>query len=247
MPKSIGSEPYKKRTSHGMILGEGGVKMSKSKGNVINPDEIIKEYGADTLRVYEMFIGPFQQMIPWDTKGVKGIKKFLEKVWRLKDKVSSESRKSEKLISIINKTIKKVDQDIEQMKFNTAVASLMVLVNEFEQQQTISLKDYITFLTILNPFAPFLTEEIFEQLKISKMCYNQKWPKYNSKLIEEKIIDLIVQINGKVRDKIEVKIGISEEEAKEIVLKQDKIKKWIDDKKIKKIIFVPGKIINFVI
>jgi len=248
VPKIIGSEPYKKRTSHGIILGQGGVKMSKSKGNVINPEKVIKEHGADAMRVYEMFIGPFEQMIPWDTKGVKGVRRFLEKIWRLHDKVNYESRiMNYELNSLTHKTIKKVGEDIENLKFNTAVSALMILVNELEKQKEISSKSYSLFLILLSPFAPHIAEELWERAGFKGMCCEQKWPKYDSKLVKEKKITLVVQINGKVRDKIEVEADISEKQAKEIVLSRDKVLKYTKDKKIKKTIFVPGKLINFVL
>ena len=235
-------EPYKKRTSHGMILGQGGIKMSKSKNNVINPEEVIEEYGADTLRVYEMFMGPFEQAIPWDTKGLKGVRRFLEKVWKIKDKAG----KTDKLEGLVHKTINKVSKDIEQLKFNTAVSSLMVLVNEMEKQE-VSSRHYSLLLILLNPFAPYLTEELWEEMGFPGNCFSQKWPKYDSKLIKEKTITLVVQINGKIRDRIEVEAGISEEDAKKNALASEKVKKWIGSKKIKKVIFIKDKIINFVI
>jgi len=235
-------EPYKKRTSHGMILGQGGIKMSKSKNNVINPEEVIEEYGADTLRVYEMFMGPFEQAIPWDTKGVKGVRRFLEKVWKIKDKAG----KTDKLEGLVHKTINKVSKDIEQLKFNTAVSSLMVLANEMEKQE-VSSKHYSLLLILLNPFAPYITEEIWQELGLKGNCFSQKWPKYDSKLIKEKTITLIVQINGKIRDRIEIEAGVSEKDAKKNALASEKVKKWIGSKNIKKVIFIKDKIINFVI
>jgi len=257
VPKVIGSEPYKKRTSHGMILGKGGIKMSKSKGNVINPEEVIKEYGADTLRVYEMFMGPFEQMIPWDTKGVKGVKRFLERVWRLQEKINQKSKiknqnnklkfKNKKLESLIHKTIKKVSEDIEILKFNTAVSALMILANKMEKQKEVSKKDYSVFLTLLSPFAPHIAEELWQKMGFRGFCCQQKWPKYNPKLIKEEGITLVVQINGKVRDRVEVGVAISEREAREIIFKRPKVLKYIKGKEIKKTIFVPGKLINFVI
>ncbi len=267
VPKSIGSEPYKKRTSHGVILGEGGIKMSKSKGNVINPEEVIKEHGADTMRIYEMFMGPFGQMIPWDTKGVKGVRRFLQKVWQLSEKfqipldakrtprrVASKLQtnskfqiSNSKLKKLLHKTIKKVGEDIENLKFNTAVASLMILANEMEKQKEISLIHYSLFLILLSPFAPHLTEELWSQAEFKGICSTQKWPKYNPKLIKEEKIILVVQINGKVRDKIKVRADISETEAEKIALSQERVIKWIKSKKIKKTIFVPGKLINFVV
>jgi len=252
VPKSVGPEPYKKRTSHGIILGEGGIKMSKSKGNVINPDEVIKDYGADVMRVYEMFMGPFEQMIPWDTKGLKGIKRFLDKVWKLCSQFLSQEKKKRKgspeLEKLIHKTIKKVSQDIESLKFNTAVSSLMEFCNAWQiDRSALGKKDFENFLKIFAPFAPYLSEEIWHQLGYRKSIHKQKWPKYSPKLVKEKIITLVIQINGKVRDKIEVEAGISEEEAKKIALSQEKIVKYTKKKKIKKTIFVPDKLINFVV
>jgi len=257
VPRSIGSEPYKKRTAHGIVLGEGGIKMSKSKGNVINPEEVIKEHGADTMRVYEMFMGPFGQVIPWDTKGVKGVRRFLQKVWQLSGKFQNPNYKlqtnskfqisNSKLKKLLHKTIKKVSEDIENLKFNTAVASLMILANEMEKQKEISLIHYSLFLILLSPFAPHLTEELWSQAEFKGICCTQKWPKYNPKLIKEEKITLVIQINGKIRDKIEVETDITEEKAKELALSQENIIKWIKGKKIKKVIFIPGKLINLVV
>jgi len=248
VPKSIGSEPYKKRTSHGVILGKGGIKMSKSKGNVINPEKVVKEHGADAMRVYEMFMGPFEQMIPWDTKGVKGVRRFLDKAWRLQNKTNPEPKsQSPKLESLIHKTIKKVSDDIESLKFNTAISSLMILANQLEKQKEISEKDYSIFLILLSPFAPHIAEELWERANFKGLCCEQKWPKYNQKLIKEKKITLVSQINGKIRDKIEVKSDISEKEANKIASSRAKVLKYTKGKKIKKTIFVPGKLINFVL
>jgi len=249
VPKEIGPEPYKKRTSHGVVLAAGGEKMSKSKGNVVNPDDVIKEYGADTLRVYEMFMGPFEQAIPWDTKGVKGARRFLEKVWKMKEKVIKGKEKDISLLSLVNETIKRVSNDIETLKFNTAISSLMTLANEMDKREKITIDSYATFLVLLNPFAPHITEEIWQKIGLKGYCFQQKWPKIrNVKLLEkEKKQLIIIEINGKVRDKIMVKPDISEEEAKEIALSREKIKKWLKGKKVKMIIFVPNKLINIVI
>jgi len=248
VPKSIGSEPYKKRTSHGMILGEGCVKMSKSKGNIINPDDVIKQYGADTLRVYEMFMGPFEEAIAWDNKGVKGARRFLDKVWRLKDNVNQKSRiKNQRFKKLVHKTIKKVGNDIEHLKFNTAISCLMILANKMEKQENIPLKYYSLFLTLLSPFAPHLSEEIWSELGHKRSIFLQKWPQYDPKLIKEETFTLVIQVNGKVRDKIETDINISKKKAEKLALSQQKIKNWIGRNKIKKTIFVPKKLINFVI
>ncbi len=249
VPKSIGPEPYGKRTSHGIILGPGGVKMSKSKGNVINPSEIIKDVGADTLRVYEMFMGPFEQMIPWDTKGVKGARKFLEKSWGLQRKTVNSEQKTvnKELKNLLHTTIKKVDEDIENLKFNTAVSSLMILVNRLDKEKEISFDVYSKFLILLSPFAPHVAEELWERAGFKSLCSEQEWPKFQKKFIKEDKINLIVQINGRVRDKIEVEPGLSQKKAEGIAEKSNRVIKYIKSKKIKKIIFIKNKIVNFVI
>lgn len=247
-PNSVGPEPYQKRTSHGMVLGEGGIKMSKSKGNVINPDSVVKEYGADTLRIYEMFMGPFEQMIPWDTKGVIGSRRFVEKIYNLSVKKISSKKSDEKLKKVLHKTIKKVSEDIESMKFNTAVSSMMEFANAWQVSENgLDKKDLANFLKILSPFVPYVSEELWQLAGFKKMCCVQKWPKYNPKLIEEENILLIVQINGKVRDKIATSANISQKQAEEMVFKSAKIKNLVGDSKIKKVIFVPNKLINIVI
>ncbi len=249
VPQSIGSEPYKKRTSHGMVLGEGGVKMSKSKGNVINPDTIIKQYGADTLRIYEMFMGPFEQMIPWDIKGVVGCRRFVEKIWKLANgKELSTNIINTELKKQLHKTIKKVGEDIESLKFNTAVSSMMEFVNAWQvSKEELDKKSLSDFLKILSPFAPHLAEEIWASKGCKEMCCQQKWPNYDEKLIQEKDVLLIVQINGKVRDKIDAKAGLSQKEAEKLAVNSEKVKTLIGSSEIKKIIFVGGKLINIVI
>lgn len=248
VPNSLGSEPYKKRTSHGIVLGPGGIKMSKSKGNVINPDDIAKQYGADTLRVYEMFMGPFGETIPWDQKGIVGARRFLEKVYILVNTVKPQKSQNKESEFLINKTIKKVGEDIEAMKFNTAISSLMVLVNNFSEKPELLAKENIkSLLIILSPFAPHLAEELWQELRFKGLCSEQKWPQYDLKLIKQDKVLLIVQVNGKVRDKIEIASGANQREAEEIILQSLKIKNWIGQNKIKKIIFVPNKLINIVL
>jgi leucyl-tRNA synthetase len=229
-----------------MVLGEGSIKMSKSKGNVINPDSVVKQYGADTLRIYEMFMGPFDQMIPWDTKGVVGSRRFLEKAYNLASKKIIKEKNSD-LKKLLHKTIKKVSEDIELMKFNTSVSSLMEFINAWQlSKDGIEIKDLADFLKILSPFAPHLAEEIWTTAGFNGLCCNQKWPVYNTKLIKEEKVLLIVQINGKVRDKIEVDADITQKEAEKIVLKSEKIKKIIGESEVQKIIFVPNKLVNIV-
>jgi len=247
VPASIGPEPYKKRTSHGMVLGEGGIKMSKSKGNVINPDTIVKEFGADTLRLYEMFMGPFEQMIPWDTKGVVGCRRFIEKVYNLASKKVSE-KTSDSLKKLLHKTIKKVGEDIELMKFNTCISSMMEFINAWQvSPEGLAKNDLEDFLTILSSFAPHIAEELWIGTGNKELCCEQKWPKHDEKLIEEEKVLLIVQINGKVRDKIDADFGITQKEAEKLVLKSEKIKALVGKSEIKKLVFVPNKLINIVI
>jgi len=273
VPKECGDEPYKKRTSHGLILGEGGEKMSKSRGNVVNPDDIVARFGADTLRVYEMFMGPFEQAIPWDEKGVVGVFRFLERVLGSKKficekkddwqpdatKYSSDMEVLENrqniqrekeirgLEKILHQTIKKVSEDIEGMKFNTAISQMMIFVNQVYNYTAIMRSQFEKFLLILAPFAPHMAEELWEKLGNKKSIHLTEWPEYDEALIIEEEIDLIIQVNGKVRDSIKVKADISEEEAKKVAVESEKVKKWIDGQKIKKIIFVKGRLVNIVV
>jgi len=239
-------EPYQRRTSHGIVLAEDGRKMSKSFGNVINPDEICQKYGADTLRCYEMFMGPFGETISWSTQGVKGVHRFLEKVWRLQEKMKTTAQ-NPKLDRLLHKTIKKIDEDLESCKFNTTISALMILANELDKEEEISPNHYSIFLILLSPFVPHLAEELWQKLGHKNSIFFEKWPRYDPKLIKEERVILVIQVNGKVRDKIEVEANISEEEAKELEISQEKVQKWIEGKDIKKVIFVPGKLINIVV
>ncbi|HUW71675.1 MAG TPA: leucine--tRNA ligase [Candidatus Humimicrobiaceae bacterium] len=241
-------EPYQKRTSHGMVLAEDGRKMSKSFGNTINPDEIVNKYGADTLRVYEMFMGPFDQAITWSTQGVKGVYRFLEKVWRLVSQCAENKKSSPEILRAIHKLNKKIDEDLEATKFNTAVAAFMEFINLCqERKEEVGKETLECMLTLLYPLAPHISEELWSLLGQKESIAFQKWPEYDSKLIKEETITLVIQINGKVRDKIEVEANISEEKARTLAISQEKIKNRISGKKIRKIIFVPGKLINVVI
>jgi leucyl-tRNA synthetase len=245
------SEPYKKRTAHGMILAPNGEKMSKSRGNVINPDNIVKTFGADTLRVYEMFMGPFDQAIPWGEDNIIGVRRFLEKVWRLQFKISKNAISDSKFEIILNKTIKKVGEDIESMSFNTAISSMMILINEMESAFAkgygVTKKDFEAFLKILAPFAPHMTEEIWANIGNKTLITTESWPKYDeAKIVEEKI-NIVVQINGRVRAQFEAEIGITENMANNKAISMPEIQKWLGTSEIKKTIFVPNKIINFVI
>lgn len=239
-------EPYQKRTSHGMLLGEDGQKMSKSRGNVVNPDDIINEFGADTLRLYEMFIGDFEKAAPWNTSSIKGCKRFLDKVYGLKDLIVDKD--SYNLDSSMHKTIKKVTEDINSLKNNTAIASLMTLVNDFYNNKGVTKAEFKTLIILLNPFAPHLTEELWQEAGFEKtLSESATWPEYDESKCKEEEITMPVQINGKIREKILISPEASEDEVFEAVLNSEKIKTMLEGKEIVKKIFVKGKIINIVI
>ncbi len=241
-------EPYAKRTSHGIVLAEDKRKMSKSWGNVINPDEIVKIYGADSLRIYEMFMGPFEQAISWNHNGLVGCYRFLSRVWNLFLNKEKSGNSSKEITFKIHQLIKKVSGDLEGMKFNTAVASMMEFINFWQQpEQIFSRKDAEIFLKLLSPFAPHMVEELWEKLGHKKSIFFEKWPEFDPKLIVEDMFELVVQINGKVRDKINVAMEISQKEAEKISLASGKIKKWVEEKKIRKVIFVKNRLINFIV
>ena len=240
-------EPYQKRTSHGMILGGNGEKMSKSKGNVINPDDIVDEFGADSFRVYEMFMGPFDQTAPWSMESIRGCSKFLDRVWNLKDMVVDGDEFSPKFEKMMHKAIKKVSSDIEEMKFNTAVATFMTMVNEFYKEKQINKAEYKVFLQLLNPFAPHMTEELFKELGEEKDISQTPWPTYDeSKTIDDEI-EIPVQINGKVKTTIKILKDEEECVVKDKVRENETIKSLIKDKTVVKEIYVKGKIFNIVV
>ncbi len=240
-------EPFLRLKNVGLVLASDGRKMSKRYGNVINPDDMCKKYGADALRVYEMFMGPFDQEIAWQKRGIAGARRFLERVWKLQFKVKEKIKENEKILRILHKTIKKVTQDIENFKFNTAISALMIFLNEAEKEKEIGKKTFEKFLKLLSPFAPHIAEEIWKNLKNKKSIFLSSWPKYDPRLIKEEKIILVIQINGKVRDKIEVEANISKKKAEKLALSQKRIQKWLQGKEIKKVIFVPGRLINFVV
>ncbi len=248
-----GKEPYQKRTSHGLILAGDGEKMSKSRGNVVNPDEIVRRFGADTLRLYEMFMGPFGQAIAWSEDGLVGSRRFLERVWRLgqSEKLKTKSGKQrESLQLLINQTIKKVSEDIEAMKFNTAISSLMILLNEFEKFEkpdSIPVKFFKTFLKLLSPFTPHLADELWQSLGESKSIHLAPWPKVDRKKLLKQTAIIIVQVNGRVRDSITLPVDMAEAMVVNTVKEREQIKKWLKDKVIKKTIFIPNRLVNFVV
>lgn len=240
-------EPFKVRASHGMILGEGGVKMSKSLGNVINPDDIVSTYGADSLRTYEMFIGDYEKEATWSEQGLIGCKRYLDKVIRLGEKLNNSNEYSSKLEKDIHKTIKKVTEDMDLLKFNTAVSALMILLNQMEKMNSISRLDYRTYLTLLNPIAPHITEELNEIYELGSPLCESVWPKYdNSKLIDNEK-EIAVQVNGKVRATITVSINDSDKEIEEKAKNSSNVAKHIAGKEIVKVIVIKGKIVNIVV
>ncbi|MCI5840110.1 MAG: leucine--tRNA ligase [Peptoniphilaceae bacterium] len=242
-------EPYKKRTSHGMILGSDHQKMSKSRGNVVNPDDIVRDYGADTLRTYEMFIGDFEQAAPWSETGVKGIRRYLERVYNLYDLLQDDvnDNYSKELEIKINQTIKKVSDDFENLKFNTAISALMELLNEMRSLGHITKKDLQTYLILLNPVAPHITEEMWQEAGFDGYLHETKWPEVDESKLHFDKYKMAVQINGKVRATIDLDKDADQEDAVEEAENQENIKKYIEGKEIVKVIFVPKKILNFVI
>ncbi|PIP55712.1 MAG: leucine--tRNA ligase [Candidatus Zambryskibacteria bacterium CG22_combo_CG10-13_8_21_14_all_42_17] len=238
------SEPYKKRTSHGLILAEGGEKMSKSKGNVINPDSIVAQFGADTLRLYEMFMGPFEQALAWSEDSLVGPRRFLEKVWRLQSKISRSEGFTD--VFLTNQTIKKISEDIEKMGFNTAVSAMMVFANALDKQEKVTQKEFEVLLLILAPFAPHITEELWHKLGNVGSIHKEPWPLYDSEKLERNEVTLVVQINGKVRASLYISRDTGEEETKSFALNLPEIKKWLNGKEPKKVIVVPERVVSIV-
>lgn len=242
------SEPYKKRTAHGLVLAESGGKMSKSKGNVINPDDIVTRFGADTLRVYEMFMGPFDQPISWSTDNMLGSRRFLERVFNLKSKISNLKYKADlKLEILLNNTIKKVTEDIENFRFNTAISALMILLNEMEKTNPLEVEYYKIVIKLLSPFAPHICDELWSQLGAKKSIHLEKWPKYDESKLESVEVIIVVQVNGKVRGSFKVEKDKNKQEIENIALSLPEIKKHIGDSKVQKIFFVKNKIVSIVI
>ena len=240
-------EPYVKRTSHGMILGENGEKMSKSRGNVVNPDDIVNDFGADTLRTYEMFIGAFDQSTPWSQQGVRGCFRFLERVWGLQFMLEGSMEYSKENESVMHKTIKKVGDDIEKMKFNTAIAALMSLVNEFNKNGKVTRGEFKTFLQLLNPIAPHITEELWSMQDFGGEIAYHPWPEYDeSKTIDDEI-EIVLQINGRVKDKMMIPNGLDRTAMEEFVRNSGKIDEVAEGKDVAKVVCVPGKLVNLVV
>ena len=241
------SEPYAKRTSHGMILGENGEKMSKSRGNVVNPDEIVRDYGADTMRVYEMFIGDFEKAAPWSQSSIKGSKRFLDKVWALSDKLTEGDSYRAELESAFHRTIKKVTEDIEGLKMNTAIAALMSLLNDIQGFGSINRAEFKTYLILLNPFAPHMTEELWQQAGFEGMLNEAEWPKYDEAKCADSTVEIAVQVNGKIKARINVAADISAPDAIAAAKADGAVMAAIEGKSIIKELYVPKKLVNIVV
>lgn len=256
-------EPFQRLVNQGIILGEDNQKMSKSRGNIVNPDTVIDQYGADAFRCYEMFMGPLEQMKPWSMRGVEGVSRFLARVWRLfmTEDQAGDWQLSAKIkdvdptaaqTKITHATIKKVTQDIESLSFNTAISQMMIFVNEFTSADKLPLSAMRTFLILLNPFAPHLTSEIWEELNAKFRdnagdITNQKWPDYDERFLIEDEVEIVIQLNGRVRDRMKLSVLSTEEETKTAALANLKIQKLIADKTIRKIVVVPKKLVNIVV
>ncbi|MBS6444304.1 MAG: leucine--tRNA ligase [Ruminococcus sp.] len=239
-------EPYMKRTSHGMILGENGEKMSKSRGNVVNPDDVIAEFGADTMRLYEMFIGDFEKTVPWSKNSIKGCKRFLDRIWALQDNVIDGDDYRDELKSNFHKTIKKVSEDIENLKFNTAIASMMALLNDITATGKINKAEFKTLLILLNPFAPHITEELYQIVGFDGVLNQQKWVEYDEALCVDKSVEIVVQVNGKIKTKLTIPVDAEKDTVLELAKKDDKVATSIEGKNLLKQIYVPNKLVNFV-
>ncbi len=237
-------EPFLRLRNQGMIMAEDGRKMSKSLGNVVNPDEVVDKFGADSLRLFEMFMGPLEDTKPWQTNGIVGMYRFLEKVYKLKNK---KKTKAKNLTILVNQTIKKITEDIKIMHFNTAISSLMILVNRMDKEKEVFLENYETLIKLIAPLAPHIAEELWHQLGRTKSVFQENWPQYDKNLLKDEEIEFVIQINGKVREKIRIMRDTTKEEIKEKISKNQKIKKYLKNQKIKKFIFIKNKLANVVI
>ena len=241
-------EPYAKRTSHGMILGENGEKMSKSRGNVVNPDEIVDEYGADTLRLYEMFIGDFEKAAPWSQSSIKGCRRLVERFWNLQTILTDDTTIRPEIESAFHKTIKKVGEDIENIKFNTAIASLMALINDIYATGSVTKEELKIFAILLNPFAPHVTEEVFEASKLGDgIIAEQKWPEYDESKCKDETVEIVVQVNGKIKTKLNIPLEADKDTVLAMAKADDNVAKAMENMTVVKEIYVPNKLVNIVV
>ena len=256
-------EPFQKLVNQGLILGEDGQKMSKSRGNVVNPDDVVKEYGADALRLYEMFMGPLEQVKPWQMKGVEGVSRFLARVWRvafeeqadgswlISPKIRNVPCTDKELRRVVHETIKKVGEDIEKLNFNTAISQMMICTNAFTQAEVVPLDEFTQFLTVLNPFAPHLAEEVNARVaavfnRPARFLSETPWPAYDPEALVRTEIEFIIQVNGKLRDRLMISKDADEESVTTAGLASARVREHTDGKTIRKIVFVPGKLLNIV-
>jgi leucyl-tRNA synthetase len=238
-------EPYQKRTSHGMILGENGEKMSKSRGNVVNPDDMVRDYGADAFRTYEMFMGAFDQAIPWSTQGVKGCRRFLDRLWKMQEIIQGD--RSEALQASLHRMIRKVGEDYEAMKFNTAIAAMMAFVNEVYDAGSIGREDFRTMLKLVSPVAPHIAEELWQRVGGKGLVCRSAWPKYDAAMLIEETREIAVQVNGKVRGRIVIAADATGADIEAQALSDSTVQAWIKGKTVAKVIVVQGKIVNIVV
>ncbi|MBQ3109553.1 MAG: class I tRNA ligase family protein, partial [Clostridia bacterium] len=239
-------EPYAKRTAQGLILGPDGDKMSKSKGNVVDPNDVVDVYGADVLRVYVLFMGDYEQAAPWNESSMKGCKRFLDRVWELHTKLVEGDSYREEMVSAMHKTIKKVTSDIENMKFNTAIAALMTLVNKMYEVGSVNHAEYKALLTLLNPFAPHMTEELYHEL-FGSILSEGTWVSYDEALCVDATVEIVVQLNGKVKSKMVIPANLDREGMEKAAMENDEVKALLEGKAVVKVIAVPGKLVNIVV
>ncbi len=239
-------EPFKRLINQGMILGAGGVKMSKSLGNVINPDDIIKDFGADSMRLYEMFMGPLEVSKPWSIEGISGVHRFLDRIWRVSQREITDDPPAEELLRLLHKTIKKVSEDTSNLEFNTAIAQMMIFINKIFKIEKLYIKLWEPFVLLLSPYAPHLSEELWEKMGYKDTISKAKWPEWKEELTKEKEVTIVVQINSKVRSKMQLPAGTDVELIKKQALETDRIKELLTGKDVKKVIAIPDKLVNIV-
>ena len=241
------AEPFMRLVNQGMILGEDGQKMSKSLGNVINPDDIVRDFGADSMRVYEMFMGPLQVSKPWSTNGLVGVHRFLDRVWRISERIVSDAEPTPELLRLLHKTIKKTAQDTANLEFNTAISQMMIFINELYKQENLPRALWEPFVLILSPYAPHLCEELWEKRGKTPSSSAAAYPGWNEELTRDEQVTVVFQINGKVRSKAELPADASEEDMKKAAMANDRVREYVNGKTIVKTVTVPGKLVNIVI
>ncbi|MFP4067572.1 MAG: class I tRNA ligase family protein, partial [Spirochaetaceae bacterium] len=240
-------EPFLRLVNQGMILGESGEKMSKSRGNVINPDDIVHDYGADTMRVYEMFMGPLETAKPWSTNGLIGVHRFLVRVWRLSERTLVDEEPPKDLVRLLHKTIKKVTEDTGGLEFNTAIAQMMIYVNDLFKQQVMHRSLWEPFVLLIAPYAPHIAEEMWQKLGYDESLAYHPWPSYDEELTKDEEVEIVVQVNGKIRARLNAPLDTGEEELKEQALSHERVRQYTDGKTIRKVVTVPNKLVNVVV